>query len=193
MQDSYKDPLKDPLKDEQPVSDIYEKIEDESTLLGRLAAKIPGFKGYLERSRRRQADQLLRDTAADRLEETRLQLANVHQELSRDIVKAIDFAEPLGRADNRLMGLIGKIRDAPQGYTAFFDAVKVDEEDLGRLYTFDEKMLTYAEEIEADVNALQQAVQQDDDISSRISALDASIQDASRAFGRRQELLSGVS
>lgn len=192
MQDSYKDPLKDPLKDEASVPDMFEKIEEESTLLGRLADKIPGFGGYMERSRRRQADQILRDTTADRLEETRLQLANVHQELSRDIIKAIDHAEPLGRADSRLMGLIGKIRDAPQGYAAFFDAVKVGEEDLARLYTFDEKMLHHAEEIEADVNALQQAVNDDGDIGSRISELEASIQDAGRAFSRRQELLSGV-
>lgn len=193
MQDSYKDPLKDPLKDESSVPDMYQKVEDEKTLLGRLADKIPGFSGYMERSRRRQADQILRDTAAERLEETRLQLANVHQALSRDIILAIDHAEPLGQADSRLMGLIGKIRDAPQGYSGFFDAVKVGEEELARLYTFDENMLRYAEEIEADVNALQQAVSDDGDIGGRINELDASIQDASRAFNRRQELLSGVS
>lgn len=193
MQDSYKDPLKDPLKDESSVPDMYEKTKEETTLLGRLAAKIPGFSGYLERSRRRQADQVLRDTIANRLEETRLQLSNVHQELSRDIIKAIDHAEPLGRADSRLMGLIGKIRDAPQGYTAFFDAVKIDDEALARLYAFDENMLRHAEEIEADVNALQQALSTDAEIDQRITDLDASIQDASRAFSRRQELLSDVS
>lgn len=187
MQDSLK---KDPLKDTS-TPDMYEKIEDESTLLGRLASKIPGFGGYMERSRRRQADQVLRDTTASRLEETRLQLANVHQELSRDISKAIDHAEPLGRADSRLMGLIGKIRDAPQGYAPFFDAVKVDEEDLARLYTFDEQMLTFAEEIKADVAALQQAVAEDGKVGEKIRALDASIQDANQVFSTRQELLKG--
>ena len=189
MQDSLK---KDPLKDSS-TPDMYEKIEDESTVLGRLASKIPGFSGYLERSRRRQADQILRDTIAARLEETRLQLANVHQELSRDISLAIDHAEPLGRADSRLMGLIGKIRDAPQGYAPFFDAVKVDEEDLARLYTFDEQMMAYAEEIKADVAALQQAVAEGGNVEEKIRALDASIQDANQVFSTRQELLKGYS
>lgn len=193
MHDSPKDPLKDPLKDDSSVPDMYEKIEDESTILGRLADKIPGFSGYMERSRRRQADQILRDTAADRLEETRLKLANVHQELSRDITKAIDYAEPLGRADSRLMGLIGKVRDAPQGYASFFGAVKVGKEELARLYSFDETMIRFAEEIDADVDALQQAVSDDGAIGERIRDLDASIQDASRAFSRRQELLNGLS
>ena len=81
------------------------------------------------RIHRREADQLLRETLSDRLEESRLQLSSVHQELSGDIVKAIDFAESLGRADTRLMGLIGKIKDAPQGYAGFFDAVKIKEDD----------------------------------------------------------------
>lgn len=174
------------------VPDMYEKIESEETILGRLAKKIPGFSGYMERSRRRQADQILRDTIASRLEETRLRLANVHQDLSRDIIKAIDHAEPLGRADSRLMGLIGKIKDAPQGYAAFFDAVKVKEGDLARLYLFDEQMLGHAEEIEADVNALQQAVDLDEDIDGAIRALDASVQEANQAFSSRQEILRGV-
>lgn len=188
MQDSLK---KDPLKDDS-APDMYQKIEEESTLLGRLASKLPGFGGYMERSRRRQADQILRDTTAARMEETRLQLANVHQDLSRDISLAIDHAEPLGRADTRLMGLIGKIRDAPQGYTAFFDAVKVSEEDLARLYKFDEQMLGYAEEIEAAVTALQQAVNEGEGkVGEKIRALDASIQDANQVFSKRQELLKG--
>jgi hypothetical protein len=187
------DPLqKDPLKGSS-VPDMYQKIEDESTFLGRLASKIPGFGGYMERSRRRQADQLLRETISSRLEQTRLQLSNVHQVLSSDIIKAIDYAEPLGRADSRLMGLIGKIKDAPQGYSGFFDAVKVDEEDLARLYQFDERMLSYADEIAAGVTDLQQAVDADEDIDGTIRSLDASIQDANNAFSNRQEVLTGIS
>jgi hypothetical protein len=146
----------------------------------------------MERSRRREADQMLRDTIADRLEQTRLTLSNVHQELSSDIVLAMDYAEPLGRADNRLMGLIGKIKDAPQGYSGFFDAVKVKEEDLGRLYQFDANMLDYSEAIAANVDALQATVSGDGNVREQIKALDASIQDANNAFSARQEILSGA-
>jgi hypothetical protein len=184
--------MKDPLKKDPSIPDVYEKVEAESTGLGSLLEKIPGFGGYMERSRRRQADQLLRDTIASRLEETRLDLANVHQELSRDIIKAIDYAEPLGRADSRLMGLIGKVKNAPQGYSGFFDAVKVNEDDLERLYTFDENMLAYASAIAADVATVKQAVAEDGDIGGSIRALDASIQEANSTFSARQEVLSGV-
>jgi hypothetical protein len=186
------DPFQEPLK-QGGAPDLYGKIESESTGLGRLLSRLPGFGGYMERSRRRQADKMLREAISARLEETRLLLSNVHQELSRDIIKAIDFAEPLGRADSRLMGLVGKIKDAPQGYSGFFDATKVDEQDLARIYDFDAEMLTYAETIEAEVNALQEAVREDGEIGGHIRELDSAVQDANAAFNQRQELLRGVS
>jgi len=188
MTDPYK---KDPLKGSS-APDMYQKIEDESTWLGRLASKIPGFSGYMERSRRREADQILRDTITNRLEQTRLTLSNVHQDLSSDIALAIEYAEPLGRADSRLMGLIGKIKDAPQGYSGFFDAVKIKEDDLAHLYQFDANMLDYSEVISANVTALQAAVAGDGDVDQRIRALDGSVQEANNAFSARQDLLSGA-
>jgi hypothetical protein len=175
------------------VPDMYDKIEGESSGLGKLLGKIPGFDGYMERSRRREADQLLRETIASRLEQSRLKLAGVHQELSRDIVKAIDYAEPLGRADTRLMGLIGKIKDAPEGYAGFFDAVKVKEDDLAQVYAFDEAMLAYSEEVDADVDALEKSVLDDGDINFAIRELDNTLRDANEAYNSRQEILSGVS
>ena len=178
---------------EDLVPDMFDKIEEESTGLGDLLGKIPGFSGYMERSRRREADQLLRETLSSRLEESRLQLSAVHQELSRDITKAIDFAESLGQADTRLMGLIGKIKDAPQGYAGFFDAVKIKEDDLAEIYAFDESMLAYSDQISADVSALEKAAAENGDVGSAIRILDATLREANSAFARRQEILSGMS
>ena len=171
--------------------DMFGKIEEESTGLGNLLGKIPGFNGYMERSRRREADQILREAMSARLDESRLQLSAVHQELGRDIIKAIDFAEPLGRADTRLMGLIGKIKDAPQGYAGFFDAVKIKEDDLAEIYAFDESMMAYCDQISADVSALEKATTDDEDIGGSIRILDETLREANSAFAERQEILSG--
>jgi hypothetical protein len=179
-------------KDSAPMPDMYERIADDSSFLGRLASKIPGFSGYMERGRRREADQIIRETLAARLEEVRLKLSNVHQDLSGDIIKAIDHAEPLGRAESRLMGLINKIRSAPQGYAGFFDAIKIKEEELARIYEFDANMMNHVDKIAAEVDVLQVAVANDGDIKGSIRALDAAVQEASTIFNSRQELLSGV-
>jgi hypothetical protein len=180
------------MKKDSSISDMYGKIEEESTGLGALASKIPGFDGYMERSRRREADQLLRETISSRLEEIRLQLSGVYQELSRDIIKAMDHAEPLGRADTRLMGLIGKIRDAPQGYAGFFDAVKVKEDDLARIYSFDEAMLAFLDEIGAEVDALEKTTMDEGDIGASIRELDGTLRDANTTFNSRQEVISAI-
>lgn len=179
------------MKD-SPVPDMYDKIESESTGLGKLLSKIPGFHGYMERSRRREADQILRETISSRLEISRNTLAAVHQELSRDIVKAMDYAESLGRADTRLMGLIGKVNSAPQGYAGFFDAVKVKEEDLARVYAFDESMLAYVDEVGVDVSAVEKAARDGGDLDGSIRELDNILREANTTFDSRNEILNGV-
>lgn len=176
----------------EQISDLFNKIQGESSGLGNLLSKIPGLDGYMERSRRRAADQILRKTIADRLEGSRLQLGGIIEELSRDIIKAIDHAEPLGRVDTRLMGLIGKVKDAPQGYAGFFDAIKVKEDDLARIYAFDENMLNLAEAIGADTAVLEKAVLDDGDINGAIRALDSALKEANSTFDGRDEVIKGI-
>lgn len=171
-------------------SDMYEQVQSDDNWLERLMRKIPGFKGYLEMRDRREADQLIREAIASRLEAVRLQFSHIHQDLSSDIIKAIDFAEPLGRVDTGLMGLIGKIKDAPQGYSGFFDAVKVDAETLQQLYKFDEGMMHHGDVIASSVAALQKAVNDDGDIKSAIRELDTAVKDANATFSSRQEIMS---
>lgn len=178
----------------EQVSDIYEKIAgEEATSLGKLLSKIPGLSGYMERGRRRDADQILRDTITKRLEEVRLRLSNVHHELSRNIGLAMQYAEDLGRADNRLMGLIGKIKDAPQGYAGFFDAIKVKEEDLARLYVFDEQMLNNVDQLSNDVDVLNGAVAQGANIGEALRQLNTDLASANEIFNSRSEVLMGIS
>lgn len=177
----------------EDVSNLFEKITGESSGLGKLLSKIPGLSGYMERGRRREADQLLRETIANRLEGSRLKLSGVHQELSRDIILAMDHAEPLGRVDTKLMGLVGKIKDAPQGYAGFFDAVKVKEEDLAQIYAFDEGMLNHADLIETSIAALNKAVVDGGDVAGNVRALDRAATEANEVFAKRGELLAGVS
>jgi hypothetical protein len=177
---------------EGQVPDLYDKIQGESTGLGKLLEKIPGLSGYMEKGRRREADQLLRETISTRLEQSRVQLGSIQAELSRDIIKAMDHAEPLGRVDTGLRGLAGKIKDAPQGYAGFFDAVKVKEDDLARIYAFDENMLNAADQIQADIDALAKAVRDNGDIGGAIRVLDGNIQAANRNWAGRDEVIMGI-
>jgi hypothetical protein len=173
-------------------SDLLGQVQGDQNWLERLGRKIPGFKGYLEMRDRREADQLVRGTLSAQLEETRLQFSHIHQELSSDIIKAIDHAEAMGRIDNDLMGLIGKIKDAPQGYSGFFDAVKIREEDLDRIYQFDEGMSGQADLITASVAALAKAIYDDGDIKTAVRDLDKAVKSANATFATRAEVVAGI-
>ncbi len=183
------------MKDEEKnnVGDLYAQIAgEESTALGDLLAKIPGLAGYMERGRRREADQILRETIVGRLELLRLRLSDVHYTLSRDIIMAMEYAEALGRAETRLMGLMGKIKDAPQGYAGFFDAIKVKEEDLARLYLFDSEMLGFVDQLAVDIDTLETAVSQGAQIDGAISQLTGDLALANETFAARTEVMRGI-
>ena len=183
--------MKDDVKDN--VGDLYERMAgEESTGLGDLLAKVPGLAGYMERGRRREADQILREIIVGRLEQVRLQLSDVHHSLSRDIALAMDHAEALGRAETRLMGLMGKIRDAPQGYAGFFDAIKVQEEDLARIYVFDSEMLVFVDQISVDVDTLQTAVNHGAQIEAAVVQLNDDLAVANKTFAGRTEVMRGI-
>ena len=160
--------------------------------LERLARKLPGFSGYLDKKERRESDRKLRNTISGRLEAVRLELGGISEALSADIILAIDHAEPIGRADNRLMGLIGKIKDAPSGYSGFFDANKVDEAVLDQIYMFDSSMLAYVDQVGDHVKALQSAVSDGTHIGATITELDSVLKDANSEFASRNEIISGI-
>ena len=176
----------------EQVEGFYDKIVGDSGALRNLLSKIPGLSGYMERGRRREADQLLRDTITGRLEQVRLDYSSVFQTVGRDIFLAMDYSERLGRADNLLMGLIGKIKDAPVGYAGFFSAIKVDAEDLARLYSFDEQMLNHTDQIAAEVAALTKAVDSGSDMAEPLTALTNALLTANETFNSRQEVLNGI-
>jgi hypothetical protein len=180
------------MKDQ--ISDLYQQIAgEESTTLGDLLSRIPGISGYMERGRRRDADQILRETIVGRLEQVRLRLNGVNHDLSQNMGLAMQYAEQVGRVDTQLMGLTGKINDAPQGYAGFFDAIKVKADDLARLYFFDQEMLGYVDLLDEDVSALQTAVLNETAIDEAIKQLLNDVAQANETFSARTEVLRGIS
>ena len=70
--------------------------------------------------------------------------------------------------------------------------MKVKEDDLAQLYSFDEAMLGFADEIGAAIDALEKSVDDNGDIEFSIRELDRILKDANETYNSRQELLSGV-
>jgi len=175
------------------TSTLSDRLAAKSSGVEDLLKKIPGFGGYFEKGQRREADRLLRVTLANQADQLRIRLGGVQETLGRDILKAIDHAEPMGQLDSRLMGLSAKIRDAAEGYAGFLDAIKIEDDDLARIYAFDDTMLEMIGDIEASITALEQTVADDGDIAGTIRAAKQATKTASEAFAARGQVLLGIS
>jgi hypothetical protein len=111
---------------------------------------IPGFRGYLRKENRREADELQREWLADKLQRSKRGL----DEFARALTDAarLDDLNQVERVRSRLDKILARIRGAMMGYSGFFDLVDINEAVLDRVYAHDvalmEKTASLAEQIE---------------------------------------------
>jgi hypothetical protein len=118
-----------------PPLDIRQKVEGDRGFLKRLQLLVPGFRGYREGEDLRAADSILRREVADKVKAARLTMENARAALSNagQFAVLMDLSPLI--AD--LLRIEGSIRAAQQGYTGFTPAVRVNPQQLDRLYEYD--------------------------------------------------------
>jgi hypothetical protein len=93
------------------MAKLREELREQRGALQRLRARVPGFGGYCDREERREADKLLRDFGASRLE-------RIGRDLQESIAKA--SLEEIGEL-NDLVQAVEKLRNelrfADRGYS----------------------------------------------------------------------------
>lgn len=138
------------------MSDMYEKVSGDTDPITKIASKIPGFGGYIERQQRRAADKLLRESVADKYEVLWKRIGNLQQDLvSQGEVTILD---DIDTAATKLRTFIDKLRTASYGYSGFFDAVKINEEELAKLYNFDMALLGNIDEVSRAIDNVEQSI-----------------------------------
>jgi hypothetical protein len=127
------------------MEQFFEKVTSQTDPFKKVASFIPGFKGYIERQNRRDADKLLRDTVARRFDEQ----SSRASQLQSDMVSSgmIEFVDDMEKAAIKLRTFIDKISTAPRGYSGLFDAVKINEKELEAIYQFDAAFFDLAEQV----------------------------------------------
>lgn len=168
------------------MSDIYSKITEGRGLLEKIASKIPGFGGYMEKETRRTADKMLRDTIVSRYSEQLRRIEGLQTELISS--GGFEHLDDMQVAFTRLQTFVDQVKTAAYGYTGFFDAVKVDEEALGKLYAFDDALLENANTVTAAVDTVQTSIGSDG-LKAAIRNLTAVATECNTTFNRRKEVL----
>jgi hypothetical protein len=169
------------------MSDLYEQVSSDQDIFRKIAGKIPGFSGYVERENRRAADKILRESIADKYELIWKRVGNVQKDMASG--GELEHLDDLEGAATKLRTFIDKVRTASYGNAGFFDAIKVKSPELKRLYEFDLALVERADEISAAVDAVQAAVGTDD-LSTPISQLVTLTRDLVATFDQRSEVIT---
>lgn len=103
-----------------------------------LGSLVPGYRGYKEKEKRRDTDQILRESIARLLTDTRGTLDDVIADHTRSV--RLEHLEKLHQVKRKLENIAAQIRSAPRGYSSLFETVQVAVVDLDRLYQFDLKL-----------------------------------------------------
>ncbi|PWH16051.1 MAG: hypothetical protein DDG59_10370 [Anaerolineae bacterium] len=127
------------------IEQILKKVSGDIDPFKKILSYVPGFKGYIDRQTRRDQDKILRDSIANRFEELWQRIST----LQRDLISQGDLAlvDDLESAAIKLRAFIDRVRRAPRGYSGLFDAVKINSDELERLYQYDASLLTLADEV----------------------------------------------
>ena len=169
------------------LGDLTEKVQSSQNAFERLVSRIPGFGGYKQKEQRREADKLLRLYVARQYEEQLARLNGVQAELaSQGDLRTLLALE---RATTKLQLLIDRLKNASYGYSGLFDAVKVDEAALDKLYEFDRGMVDGAATIAAVLDRLSGAVSLQQSASAEARELTAVLEELNATFSRRQDVI----
>jgi hypothetical protein len=157
-------------------------MADQKSWFEQIAAKIPGYGGYLEKERRRDTDKRHREHLADELKYLKAPLNNVVGELA-DRGRLFE-TRPIERITSKLDKLENRIRFASYGYSGLFDLVKIEEPQLDQLYRFDLDLTESIELVKTRVAVLAQA---NDDISLKAAAvaIEKALDDLDSRFSER--------
>ena len=171
------------------MDQFFEKVTSQQDPFKKLGSIIPGFKGYIERQNRRDADKLLRDTVARRFEE---QWKRASQ-LQSDMVSSglIAYVDDMEKAAIQLRTFIDKITTAPRGYSGLFDAVKINEKELEAIYQFDYAFFDLGEQVGRALDNVEASLGDEAALPAAIRNVTSLARLAVETYNRRSEAVTG--
>jgi hypothetical protein len=171
------------------MSDLFDQVTADQDPFKKIASKIPGFSGYIERQNRRAADKMLRESIADQFEELWNRVGNIQKDLVNQ--GELLVLDDLETAVTKLRTFIDKVRTASYGYSGFFDAIKVNEEELEKMYNFDSALLDMADEVSAAIDIVETSIG-DEGLPAAIRHLIGLTRDLVSTFNNRDEVITAT-
>jgi hypothetical protein len=170
------------------MSDLFEQVTNAQDAFKKLASKIPGFSGYIERQNRRAADKILRETVAARYEELYTRASTLQADLVANGM--LTFVDDMEKAVIKIRTFIDKIGMASYGASGLFDAVKINEEELAKLYAFDNAFFDLADQTRAALDNVEASLADEEALPAAIRNLVTLARQAVETFEKRGEVFT---
>ena len=171
------------------MEEFFQKVTSQMDPFKSLASHIPGFKGYVERQNRRDADKLLRDTVVRRFDEQWKRASQLQVDMiSQGMIAYVDDME---RAALQLRTFIDKMSTAARGYSGLFDAVKINEKELEAIYQYDAAFFDLAEQVGRALDNVEASLADEAALPAAIRNVTSIARMAVETYNRRSEVVVG--
>ena len=172
--------------------DVYSDVKSQMRISERIAAFLPGFRGYKEKELRRESDKLIRNHLTLKLSTAKTDLKMINQKLADR--RYFDVLTDIDRLGAKMDRVVEKVNHASYGYTGFFDAVKVKEEALDRMIAFDSQLMDEASALSAEIDAFKAELASGEtkNLKNRIQNVTDKLEILEGTFDKREEVILGV-
>ncbi len=169
---------------------LYDQIVADRGKLQNWMNRIPGLRGYQEKGARRDADRMIREYIAGQLQGRLDRFVGLEKQILQSGGMAL--MSQSREAKTKFQTYIDKVKAAAPGYSGFFAAVKIGDEELERLYAFDEAQMRYLDQFDLKLDALEEAAQAGEGLEAAIQDVYNLAQEAMRAFEMREDVLTNL-
>jgi len=172
--------------------DVYAQAKSQMRLSERIAAALPGFRGYKEKELRRESDKLIRNHLYLKLSKDKDNVRSISQKISDK--RYLDILPDIDRLTAKMDRITEKVNHASYGYSGFFDIVKIKEEQLDRMIAYDNQLIDEVNVVSDQIDTLKAQLLSGDytNLKDRIQAVADKFEMLEDAFDKRQEVILGV-
>jgi hypothetical protein len=168
------------------MNDMQAKIEERRRILEQLAGMIPGYSQYQQQEKRRDADKQNRDFLYAELRTAVSDVGKLALSLTGE--GKLEALADIDRVERKLRTVADRIRLADYGYAGFFDAFKIQEQELDMLYQFDLSLAALVKQIKDAGSKLSSM----GDKTQALADLDKAIEELDSRFDEREKVIMGV-
>lgn len=171
------------------MSELFDQVKSDQDPLTKLLGKLPGFKGYIERSSRRSADKILREQIVTEFTAAHKRIGDLQQDLASS--GELMYLDDLEKAATKIQTFMDKVKTAAYGYSGFFDAIKINEEELAKIYEFDVALLDSADEVGRAIDNVEASIGTDG-LPAAVRHLVGLSRDLVATYARRDEVVTAI-